>query len=134
MQEQNLLIVNAKQSLMFLVVGAVNTLLGMVVFYALYQLYNEHISAFFISLAASVIGLFISTFNYRFFVFGSHNKLSHTILRAIITYATLWILNGLFYQIMLESMGFNIIVSQIIGTLLSVCILYFMHKNFTYKK
>ena len=130
-----LLIARHEKKLRFLIVGGVNTLVGLLVYPLLY-LFLEPLGWGYIQvlLLAQVICITFSFICNKYFVFKTKGNIHKEYAKFFLFYGLYLALNLLCLPLLVEKVGISPIISQ---TLFSVAIIvssYFWHNFFTFKQ
>ena len=114
--------------LRFFVIGGVNTIFGYSV-YAILLIVNIHYSlSLFIAL---VLGIFFNFFTTGRFVFNNTNK--RLIVKFFTVYGVTYLINLGFLRIF-EYFNFNMLIAQMILTLPTAFLSYYLNKRFVFKE
>jgi len=121
------------QKVRYLIVGAVNTFIALVIFFVLQKtLIKTHYLA--ILVISHIISVFISHHNFYYFVFHAKNAnywLSY--LKANLVYLSNLLLNSLLLTLFVEILMLKIFSSQVLSVIIIAVLTYFLHKNYTFK-
>ena len=118
----------------FLLVGFLNTIVGLVIFTALYFVLNNQISYVIILLITQAFAVMFSHSTQRIWVWKSSESYVPEFVRFSASYVAIGLVNLLLLRIAVESMMYPVLSSQFaIGTVLTL-VNYFVQKHWIFKK
>ena len=120
-----------KQKILFLIVGAYNTLFSLVFGNLCY--YFLKLPYPIITAIIYIVSILNSYFNYEFFVFKTKQNISKGLSKASLSYLGAFLINLLLMFICIDLLNMNRITAFNIVSVIVVTLTYFLHKNFTYK-
>jgi putative flippase GtrA len=120
----------------FVAVGAVNTLVGYVVYSALsLWVFDELRLGYLISLVLSyVVGIVIAFFLYRRFVFHVEGNVLVDFIRFVGVYVVSIALNLVVLPLLVEIVGLSPVVAQLYAIALTTVVSYVGHKGFSFRR
>lgn len=122
------------QKISFIIVGVVNTLFGYMCGIIIYFIFYKLLGIIFVGFIVNLLSITFSFFTYRVFVFKSFEKsIIVQYLKSLITYFISGLIGVLILWLCIEYFLINIYISQAIVLIVSVPIVYILHKKFTYK-
>jgi putative flippase GtrA len=116
----------------FLLIGAINTLIGYLVVTCLYYFYSTKISFFLIGVISNIINISIAFTLQKIFVFRTQGNWISEYLRSYITYGTVGILGFVLLWIFLNIFHLNIWISQGVIIAMMTCVSFIGHKKITF--
>lgn len=120
----------ARREFRFLIVGAINTLVG----YGAYALLLSLNVNYLISVTLSTIGGVINSYIWnRYFTFRSKSRAASEIARFALVYLVSYCSSLVFLYFFVEIFGINPYVSGVINIIITTTISWFGHKNFSFK-
>jgi len=123
--------IKKKKLIKYLLIGILNTIFAYISGIVLFNLFYKDIGAFFLTLLTSIINIFFSLVNYKFFYFKTHKKyFFKELLKINFSYIFLFLLNTVLLWFFIEKMSLNIYFTQII--IISINILFSIKLNFNY--
>jgi len=124
-------IIKKKKLIKYLLIGILNTIFAYISGIVLFNLFYKDIGAFFLTLLTSIINIFFSLINYKFFYFKTHKKyFFKELLKINFSYIFLFLLNTFLLWFFIEKMNINIYFTQVI--IISINILFSITLNFNY--
>jgi putative flippase GtrA len=132
---QNLMSTIKKKNLLkYLIIGLLNTFFSYFIGIFFLYFYYENFGALFVSTAASVINIFFSFCNYKFFFFKTKTKYFFTeYLKINFFQFFLIFLNSLILWILIEKININIYLTQFILSIINVIISTIINFKFVFK-
>ena len=132
---QNLMSTIKKKSLLkYLIIGLLNTFFSYFSGIFFLYFYYENFGALFVSAAASVINIFFSFCNYKFFFFKTKIKYFFSEYLKINFFQFFFIfLNSLMLWILIEKININIYLTQFILSLINIIISTIINFKFVFK-
>lgn len=125
-----ILLKKTSQFIKFALVGVVNTIIGLSVYYFL-VFFNVHY------LIANVMGFLISVLNAYFmnkkFVFKSENKKSSSILRVYCSYGMTALLSTILLYIMVNKIGISDKIAPLINLFITTPLNFLLNKYWAFK-
>ena len=121
-----------EEKLRFLIVGGWNTVLGYLLFVALFGLLGGVIHYAVILTLGYFVGITQAYFCYKFLVFKTKGNYLREYLRFYLVYASAFLINLALLPVSVEILGVSPIVSQGVIVLITVIISYVGHKNFSF--
>ncbi len=123
----------AHQLVMFLVVGAYNTVFGFSIFAVLYLLLpNVHyLAVLLISAVLSTANAFIA---YRFLVFKVRGSAMLDLIRFLVVYAVSLTINLVALPLIVELGGVAVLPGQALAFLVAAVVSYLAHKHFSFRR
>ena len=118
----------------FIIIGAVNTVIGSLVTITILYFTRNFLQTYVASAVATVICIIISFLSYKLFLFKAKGSYLLYLSRALITYSILIIVNAFTLTILIDYLKVNIIYSQFITLAISSILLYKAHIKYTFKK
>ena len=130
-----LLITRHEKKLRFLIVGGVNTLVGLLVYPLLY-LFLEPLGWGYIQvlLLAQVICITFSFISNKYFVFKKKGNIHKEYAKFFLFYGFYLVLNLLCLPLLVEKVGISPIISQTLFSIAIIVSSYFWHNFITFKK
>lgn len=122
------------QKIKYLLAGAWNTLFGYIIANILYELLSKYFDIIVIGIVINLVTITSAFLVYKLFVFRSKGKWLVEYFRCMLVYGWAAIFGIFMLWLMVENMKVKFFIAQAIITLLTVCISYFLHNKFTFKK
>lgn len=123
-----------KEKILYLLVGAWNTLFGFFVMIWLYTWLSEYLHVTVVAIFANVMSITMSFLTYRYFVFKSQNTWWAEYLKCYLVYGGLAVFGIILTWVFIDYLKLNIWVSQSITVPATVVVSYVGHKYFTFAK
>ncbi len=114
----------------FILVGVLNTVLGYTLFGLLIYFKFYYLLALTISHIVGTINSFLWN---RFFTFKSQNKISQEILKFVISYSFIYLLNFFLLFLSVSILKLNVYYSQIVILIFVVITSFSLQRNWTFK-
>lgn len=119
----------------FLIVGGINTLVGLSIYPILYTLLKpigfSYVEVLFLAQAICITFAF---FNYKYFVYKTKGGIKKEYIKFFMFYGLYFVLNLFFLPLMVEVIHINPIISQTFFSLAVTATSYFWHTLITFKK
>ena len=122
-----------REQLLYLAVGAWNTLFGYAVWALLQTLLHAYVSYLLIIVLSYPIAIANAYTCYRYIVFRSHGRILTEIPRFSSVYLVTMVANLVALPVLLRTLPFGIYVTQALFTMLVVIISYLGHKFFSFR-
>jgi len=122
------------EKLRFFLVGGWNTAFGFILGIALYYYLIDRVNIVFIGVVSNLISISMSFLTNKIFVFKTKGGWIHEYLKCYIVYGFMAAFSVFMLWFFVDFMCLNIFISQLLILLVSVCISYYGHSRFTYKK
>ena len=121
----------SRQESRFLMVGAINTLVG----YGAYALFlSVGVPYLIANTLSTIIGVINSYLWNRFFTFKSKGKAMGEIIRFSFVYLISYCCSMVFLYLIVGQFGVNVYVAGILNLVMTTLISWFGHKNFSFKE
>jgi|688.fasta_scaffold853259_1 putative flippase GtrA len=117
----------------YLIVGILNFFVGSAIFYFLLRIIGSEVNYIFLILLTFLIGLPISHFNQRKFVWKSHNRYLPELWKFFTVNLPLFFANVVIAPLLIESLDLPLLVTQITTSGLIIVGTYLLHKSWTFK-
>ncbi|MCX7175585.1 MAG: GtrA family protein [Proteobacteria bacterium] len=121
------------RKLRFLVVGASNTAFGYLVFLLIYGILGDSLHYLFVAAISHFLAVTVSFITQRRWVFVSSAPWLAQYWRFNLANLATLSLNLVLLWLLVEAGGLNVLISQMIGTIVSVCASYLLHKHFSFR-
>lgn len=118
----------------FLVVGAVNTALSLVIFTFLAWMFQNSWSSYLIVTVAAIISLLTNYSTQRYFVWRSNSKVWGELPRYAISSGFIYLLNLALIWLFHDRVGLKLIPAQYLSVLLATVASYFILKYFAFTR
>ena len=122
------------QRLRFLAVGGLNTLFGLLFFYALEYFFGARIGYFSVLLITFAVILITSFALYRVFVFKVNGKLLTDFSRFASVYTVPFLANAIALPVLVSGLGWMPSIAQTLIVCFSTLFSYFGHKYFSFRR
>ena len=122
------------EKIRYILVGGYNTVLSYLIFCFLNYVFAQHLHYLAILAISTFISVINSFFCFRFFVFRSQKNLWQEYLKVNIVYLGYLACNSLLLFIMKDLLNIDVLVAQLICIAIITTAVYFIHKNFSFKK
>lgn len=123
---------NRKKKLVYGVVGVWNTVFAYVAFYLIYEAINKHIHYFAILLLSQVVGLTNAFVLHKWLVFKSKGPWLKEYVKYYFVYGGTLIFNLIAIWLMVDIGGLNVLIAQLIISIVVVVMAYIGHNNFSF--
>lgn len=120
------------EKLRFLLVGSFNAGFSYLIYSSICFFINESLYQYALA-TAWVITSITSFFTQRFFVFNVEGNLFKQYLKCCITWFFSYLINAFLLEILVQNIGINVYISQILAVGLSAIFNYIMFKIFAFK-
>jgi putative flippase GtrA len=121
-----------REQLLYLCIGAWNTLLGYGVFVVLYYFLHGTASDTVIIVTSYVVSIANAYLGYRYVVFRSHGRVLYELPRFSIVYVATMLVNLIFFPIALETLPVSAYLVQAVFTVGVVVASYVGHRYFSF--
>ncbi len=122
-----------RAKVLYVAVGAWNTLFGYGVFVVLYYLVGSHVDAVVVIVASYVIATVSAYIGYRYVAFRSHGSVREEFPRFSAVYLVTLAINLVFFPVAVRLLPFNSYVIQALFTVGVVIVSYFAHRSFSFR-
>jgi len=128
------LIIKKKNFIKYLLIGTLNTIFAYVSGIILFNLFYKDIGALFLTLLTTIISVFFSLTNYKFFYFKTHKKyFFKEFFKINFSYTFLFLLNTILLWFFIEKINFNIYFTQIIIICINIVLSIKLNFNYVFK-
>lgn len=124
---------NKKKKLMYLAIGAWNTLFGYGIFVALHYYLSNTIHYTIILTFSYIFSITNAFVGYKFAVFKSTGRWLQEYIRFYAVYGGAFVINIILLPLFVERLEMNVYLSQGLITLITVIGSYVFHNNYTFK-
>ena len=131
---QKIHLISSNEKIRFLIVGGLNTVVGLLVFYATQYFFGKYItyigSVLFAHFLVSGFGFFL----YRRFVFKVSGNVMLDFLRFQSVYSFSLISNLVILPILVSACGWNVYIAQTVTVLIVTVVSFIGHKFFSFRR
>lgn len=117
----------------YLLVGGYNTVVGYLIFYLFNHFFADHLHYLVILTISHFISVINSFLSLRFFVFCSQKNILKEYLKINVVYLGYLVCNAALLYTLKDLLHINLMISQLICTVVITSAAYFVHKNFSFK-
>lgn len=118
----------------YLIVGGFNTVFGYLIGVIGFLLLQNKMHILFIAAISNILAISMSFLTYKTLVFKTKGDWIEEYLKCYMVYGSTALLGGLLIWIFVDYLSLNIWLAQAIVVLVTVCVSYFGHKKYTFKK
>ena len=118
----------------YLIAGCWNTAFGYLVGVGLFSLLSQTLTTILIAILANLVAISMTFLTYKLFVFRTEGNWLREYLRSYITYGTTAILGIFFFWFFIEILKVSIWATQVVITIATIIISYFINKYFIFTK
>lgn len=118
----------------YLLIGGWNTLLGYLIFVALYYLFRQIIHYLILLIISNILSITNAYISYKIFVFKTRRNYLREYLRFYVVYGGAFALNFILLPVCVELFHIQPVIAQGVLMFLTVIFSYFGHKNYSFKK
>ena len=122
------------QKVAFLIVGAINTAIGLGWFVLAYQVAGPVIGYMGSLVVAYALAILCAFLLHRRFVFRVHGQILTDLVRFTMVNLTSLAINAVLLPVGVEIFGLPVLPTQIVVTLVTVCLSYFTHLTFSFHR
>jgi len=123
-----------KKILKYLIIGIINSIFAYFIGIFFFYFYYENFGALFVTIIASIINIFFSFCNYKFFFFKTKKKyFFHEYFKINFFQCFLILLNSLMLWILIEKININIYFTQFILIIINISISVIINFKLVFK-
>ncbi|MGN6161886.1 MAG: GtrA family protein [Marmoricola sp.] len=123
-----------REEVRYLVVGGFNTLVGLALYAGFHALLGHVLGYLLVLIPAYAVGIVVSFFTQRIFVFGAQGQVLVDFLRFTLVQLSGLALNALVLAIVHESTSLPAVPAQAISLFIVAVATYFSHKFFSFRR
>lgn len=122
------------QRVAFLIVGSINTLVGLGWFITFQLLLQDRVGYMAVLVCAHIASVLCAFVLYRRFVFRVHGHVFRDLWRFELVNLTQLGINAAVLPLMVELVGLPVIMAQLVSTLITMTISFFGHRGFSFRR
>lgn len=127
--------IKKKKILQYLIIGIINSIFAYFSGIYFFYFYYENLGALFVTIIASIINIFFSFCNYKFFFFKTKKKyFFNEYFKINFFQLFLILLNSLILWVLIEKININIYFTQFILIVINIIISTIINFKFVFKK
>ena len=127
-------IIKKKKIFQYLIIGIINSIFAYFIGIYFFYSYYENLGALFVTILASIINIFFSFCNYKFFFFKTKkNYFFNEYLKINFSQFFLILLNSLMLWVLIEKININIYFTQFILIVINITISTIINFKFVFK-